>query len=88
MGNLTREAAVAAVVDAAAARLGVAPSDLILERVEHREFRDSSLDCPQPGAMYAQVITPGYVVIIRSTSGLLEYHVSSYDGSTIFCSGV
>jgi hypothetical protein len=84
MGDLTREAAVAAAVDAAAARLGVAPTDLIAERVEQREFSDAALDCPRPGAFYAQVITPGFVVIIRAAQGLLEYHVAA-GGAVVLC---
>jgi len=28
------------------------------------EFSDSSLDCPEPDMMYAQVITPGYQIFV------------------------
>ncbi len=42
-----------------ARRLGLAPEAIRLVSVEAVEWSDASLGCPQPGMMYAQVITPG-----------------------------
>jgi hypothetical protein len=86
MADLTPEAAVAAAVATAARELAVTPTDVVVTRVEQRQFRDTALDCPLPGELSAQVITPGYVVIIHSAHGALEYHVSARDGSVIHCS--
>ncbi len=42
--------------------LDVLPEDVTILEVQHVEWRDASLGCPKPGMMYAQVITPGYLV--------------------------
>ena len=41
------------------------------------EWRDSSLGCPQPGVLYAQVITPGYRISLRVGAAQYEYHSDS-----------
>jgi hypothetical protein len=67
-------AAVDAAIQAAASHLGVTPDQLKLTQVEPHEWPDASLGCPQPGQMYSQVITPGYLVMITSDAHQLEYH--------------
>lgn len=68
----------AAVVTAAkrhlSERLGKAETEIALTRVEAVEWSDSSLGCPQPGMMYAQVITPGYRLILTVSGAAYEYH--------------
>ncbi|HIQ06039.1 MAG TPA: hypothetical protein EYH31_10220 [Anaerolineae bacterium] len=71
-----------------AARLAVAAAqkDLIhrlgkeveisVESVEPVQWPDSSLGCPEPGKMYAQVITPGHRVILRAGDQTYEYHTA------------
>lgn len=49
-----------------AARLQVPAGTIHLLRVDARSFSDASLGLPQPGKMYAQVVTPGYRVILES----------------------
>ncbi|HEY3063625.1 MAG TPA: hypothetical protein VGL99_32030 [Chloroflexota bacterium] len=66
--------AVEAALAAAATRLGVARADLRVDRAEAREWPDASLGCPQPGVLYAQVLTPGYLVVISAAGKQLEYH--------------
>ena len=43
-----------------AAALDVGADDIEMIDVEAVQWSDTSLGCPQPGMMYAQVITPGY----------------------------
>ncbi len=45
-----------------AGQLGVESGLIRVERVEPVDFPDASLGAPQPDMMYAQVITPGYVI--------------------------
>ena len=52
-------------IDDLANRKGEDPSQVIVESVENVEWRDSSLGCPQPGMMYAQVVTPGFRIVLR-----------------------
>lgn len=58
---------------------GVAATTLTLTSIEAVEWPDSSLGCPQPGAMYMQVITPGYQITLTAANGTV-YAVHS--GST------
>lgn len=56
-------------LDIVSKHLSVPSSELEIVRIEPVEWRDSSLGCPQPGMEYLQVITPGYLGIIRHRSG-------------------
>jgi hypothetical protein len=58
----------------ASTHLGVNASDLRVERIEPRQWPDASLGCPRPGVLYAQVVTPGYLLVISGGSKTLEYH--------------
>jgi hypothetical protein len=54
------------------------PIDEIREvSVEAVEWPDTSLGCPQPGMMYAQVITPGFRVVLAAKGQTVEYHTDS-----------
>ena len=77
--------AVRTVVRDAAARLGIPEDDVVIERVEVRGWSDSSLGCPQPGMFYAQVITPGYLVVVSGAGRTLEYHTDSSGDSVVMC---
>jgi hypothetical protein len=57
-----------------AGRLGLAPEAIQLVSVEAVEWSDASLGCPQPGMMYAQVITPGFLVVLEAAGETYEYH--------------
>jgi len=43
-------------------RLGISLSEIQVQSVTPAEFPDASLGVPEPGQVYAQVITPGYVI--------------------------
>ncbi len=47
---------------------------------EPRDFADGSLDCPQPGAAYAQVITPGYRVLLEANGRRFDVRVAGFAG--------
>jgi hypothetical protein len=44
--------------------------------VEARDFADASLGVPEPDKMYAQVITPGYVIQLSVGDEVYTYHGS------------
>src|SRR5215207_1458464 len=79
------QAAVDAALRDAAANVGGNPSDLRIEQVQPQEWSDSSLGCPQPGAMYAQVLTPGFRILIAAGGRQLEYHADER-GRVVLCS--
>ena len=47
-------------------QLGVDLESVEVLAVEAVEWPDSSLGCPSPGMMYAQVITPGYRILLEA----------------------
>ncbi len=58
----------------AAARVGVPRDQIRVVRVEPRDWPDSALGCPRPGLGYAQVITPGYLIVLEAGGQTLDYH--------------
>jgi hypothetical protein len=57
-----------------AGRLGIAPAGISIAQVEPVEWRDASLGLPRPGEFYAQVITPGYRIVLESGGTRYAYH--------------
>ena len=56
--------------------------------VEAVDWSDSSLGCPKGGMMYAQVITPGYKIVLESDGRTYEFHSSlNPDGPLVRCAG-
>lgn len=57
-----------------ATELGIEADDVELIQAEPVEWSDSSLGCPQPGMMYAQVITPGYRLTLEVDGQEYVFH--------------
>ena len=58
-----------------AGRLSVRPESIeLVGEVEAVTWPDASLGCPEPGMMYAQVLTPGYRFTLQSGGTLYRYH--------------
>ena len=76
--------------EALAEQLGVAPNAPSLIAFEPMDWGDTSLGCPEPGIFYAQVITPGFRLVLGHTVGtqseLHEYHTNE-DGSMVVSCG-
>jgi hypothetical protein len=60
-----------------AERLDLNPVQVQVLRVEPVQWPDASLGCPQPGQMYAQIITPGYRVTLSAEGMQYEYHTDT-----------
>jgi hypothetical protein len=54
--------------------LGIDLADITLVNIQPVEWSDGSLGCPQPGANYLQVITPGYLIMLEAQGKRYEYH--------------
>jgi hypothetical protein len=67
-----------------ALRVAGLSADLKLLTSEQAQWSDSSLGCPQPGVMYAQVITSGYVLRFADRDAIREVHVAG--DAAIVCS--
>jgi hypothetical protein len=60
-----------------AAMLGVKAVEIELVQAEPQQWRNTSLGCPLPGMMYAQVITPGYRLTLAAGGKHYTYHTDS-----------
>ncbi|MCX7707861.1 MAG: hypothetical protein N2204_07620 [Anaerolineae bacterium] len=67
-----------------AGRLGIPESAITVRAVEAVEWPDASLGCPRPGMMYAQVITPGYRIVLEAGGRTYDYHTSQ--SHAVLCS--
>ena len=86
-GSPAAEAQAAAIEAArreAAQRFNTTPDSLQVEDVESRQWPDRSLGCPRQGVLYAQILTPGYLIILSSGSRRFEYHADDR-GMAVFC---
>ncbi len=59
-----------------AARLAIPPDAITVKSEQEVEWPDSSLGCPKPGMMYAQMITPGVLIVLEANGKTYEYHGS------------
>ncbi len=60
--------------DDLAARLGLSVDEILLVSAEAVEWPDSSMGCPQEGMDYAQVMVPGYLIVLAAGGQTYEYH--------------
>jgi Ferritin-like domain len=75
----------AALLTAAIAEdLGVSLETVQVVSMEPRNWPDSSLGCPQPDMLYAQVVTPGYLVLVDVSGERIEYHTDER-GTVVRC---
>jgi len=49
-------------------------AQVTVQKMEAQEWRDASLGCPREGMMYAQVITPGYLLVLMVDGREFEFH--------------
>jgi hypothetical protein len=57
-----------------AQRLSVDINNIITVRLDDVNFSDTSLGLSKPGEMYAQVITPGYIIVLEVNNKYYRYH--------------
>jgi hypothetical protein len=76
---------VVAAIDAAAAETEVNRNEVRVLSYEEREWPSTALGCPQPGFSYAQVVTPGYLVLLLADGTELTYHTNLTTG-VVLCS--
>ena len=88
LGLATAPPAAQSAVLAAAAdlaeRLGLpAGTEVTVASVTPRDWPDASLGCPEEGRVYAQVITPGYVVVLQAQGAQYRYHTDAEDTAVL-----
>jgi hypothetical protein len=62
------------------------PGEIRVISVEAVEWGDAGLDCPDPEMDYANVVTPGFLIVLEAADRTFEYH-SDTNYSIILCDG-
>ena len=60
--------------DDLAQRLSVEISQIVLTDAREVIWSNSSLGCPQPGMLYTEMLTPGYLILLNVHGLEYEYH--------------
>lgn len=82
-GSSARGRAVAVARRKIARHTGISAASLKLVSVRPKTWPDSSLGCPRPGTMYSQIVTPGYIVVLKSKGTRYEVHTGRGTQATI-----
>jgi len=68
-----------------AQRLNVTVDEIRVVSVKAVDWPDASLGCPKPGMLYADVITPGFEIILEANGQEYAYHTGG--GYYVQCEG-
>lgn len=71
----------------AASRIDVPLEQVHVDDVIAESFPDASLGCPEPGQFYAQVVTPGFQVLVDAYGLPLDYRVDGRNETYRLCEG-
>lgn len=63
---------------------GITPPMVTVKSFEAKDFPDASLGCAQEGQMSAQVITPGYQVVLEAQGKTYDYRLTD-EKNVILC---
>lgn len=72
--NLEAEQIVLQAKQDLAKQLSISIDQISLVEAQEVTWPDSSLGCPQPGMMYLQVLVDGYLIRLRASGKVYEYH--------------
>jgi hypothetical protein len=70
--------------DDLAQRASVKPETITVVSTTEQQWPDAALGCPKPGEMYAQIIVPGYRVVLQAGGEKYAYH-SDQRGNFVVC---
>ncbi len=65
--------------------LDIASDDITAVVIEPVQWSDASLGCPEPGKAYAQVITPGYRIVLKAGQKEYELHTDQSGQAIVIC---
>lgn len=65
-------------------RTGRSGCNIVLKYAKAVTWPDTSLGCPLPDRTYAQVITPGYRLVLSDGTTDFEYHTDNYQRIAIY----
>jgi hypothetical protein len=67
-----------------ASKYGFDPGQTSLLSVTPMDWPDASLGCPRDGASYAEVVTPGFVILLQHGVTVYSFHTDTAD-EAILC---
>lgn len=79
------EQAVAAAKEHLTNELEITSSEVAAVAIEPVEWPDAGLGCPKPGRAYAQVITPGYRIVLEADGKEYEVHTDQGGHAVVIC---
>jgi heat shock protein HslJ len=79
------DALVAAARQRLARHLGVPADSLALQSANQQEWSDGALGCPQPGQVYPQVVTPGFLLVFSNGAQTYAVHIGRSEQQMILC---
>jgi hypothetical protein len=65
--------------------LGVPASTATVTEFSHFEWANAGLGCPEPGVAYAEVVTPGWMIVISVSGVVYEFHTDESGENLINC---
>jgi hypothetical protein len=68
-----------------AGRAQVAVETIQVTIIDEVTWRDTSLGCPEPGKVYAQVLVPGYRIVLEAAEKSYEYHTDRAAKNVVYC---
>jgi hypothetical protein len=68
-----------------AARAGLDPDLIEALNSEPVTWPDASLGCPEPGQSYAQVLSPGYLILLKAGREIYQYHTDDRGDTIMLC---
>lgn len=84
-GPAAGELATVKAVALAATELGLPADEFSVHSVEAADWSDTSLGCPEPGVLYAQVIIPGWEISLAHEDRLFKFHADEAGDQVITC---
>ena len=78
------QALIALAVEDLAKRLSIPADQIQLKEAAKVVWPDSSIGCPQPGMLYTDVLTPGYLILLSANGRDYEFHAGK-GPQVIYC---
>jgi len=73
-GNSDQDYLIETAISDLSTKLNINPSSIKVMSVTEHDWGDTSLGCPEKGKMYAQVITPGFIITLSANGDEYIYH--------------
>ena len=84
--QMTKDKAIEAAKTALKEESDIGDGFLVVRRANAVDWPDAGLGCPEKGKSYAQVVTPGYRVLLQVEGALYRVHVGG--GNAVVCGDV